>query len=165
MRHATRTFRVVAAFLLGCMLAGPAFATDSTLGAAWTPIDPGRLDDMRGGFVAPQGFVVSFGIERVVSVNGEVVASTQLRIPDVARITADEARLLASLRDSQAVQVGAGTIVSGGTGGLVIQNAIDGQAISARTSLDVSLNTLQLYRDTQLGAVITSALIGSGPSL
>lgn len=161
MNRYTRILAVVALLVL----AGPLAAADRALGAEWKPIDTSRLDGMRGGFVVPSGFVVSFGIERVVSVNGEVVSSTQLRIPDIARITADQAQLLASLRDSQVVQVGAGTVVAGGTHGLVIQNALDGQTISARTSLDVSLNTLQLHRDSLLGAAITSAVIGGLPSL
>lgn len=165
MNRCTRFLNAFALLVLGCALAAPVAAADGALGAEWRPVDPARLADMRGGFVVPSGFVVSFGIERVVSVNGEVVAATRLRIPDVARITADEARLLASLRDSQVVTVGAGTVVSGGTGGLVIQNALDGQAISARTSLDVSLNTLQLHRDSLLGTAITNAVIAGMPSL
>lgn len=130
----------------------------------WTPVEPARLDTLRGGFVVPQGFVVSFGIERVVSVNGEVVAATSVRIPDIARLSVEQANALAGLRDSQVVTVGAGTLVAGGASGLVIQNAVDGQSISARTSLDVSLNTLQLYRDSRFGGAITDAVIRSIPS-
>lgn len=165
MSRSTHLIQAFALLLLGCALASPAVAADRALGAEWKPVDTARLADMRGGFVVRSGFVVSFGIERVVSVNGDVVASTSLRIPDIARITAEQAQVLASLRDSQVVRVGAGTVVAGGTGGLVIQNALDGQTISARTSLDVSLNTLQLHRDSLLGAAITSAVISGLPSL
>ncbi|TCZ82015.1 hypothetical protein [Lysobacter sp. N42] len=160
-----RILHLLACLLLGCALAAPAGAAGGSLGPEWAPIDVDRLDGMRGGFVGPRGFVVSFGIERVVSINGEVVASTRLQIPDVTRLTAEQAQALASLRDSQVIHVGAGTRVAGGAQALVIQNTLDGQTISARTSLDVSLNTLQLYRDTQLGALITGALTGRGPSL
>lgn len=164
MKRLIRTMHRFGAFVLACALCSPALAAERSLGAGWKPVDLSRLDGLRGGFVAPSGLVLSFGIERVVRVNGEIAATTSLHIADVGRMTADEARMLAALRDSQVVQVGAGTIVSGGTGALVIQNSIDGQSISATTSLDVSLNTLQLYRDTQLGAAITGALIGSAPS-
>jgi hypothetical protein len=165
MQRTTRLINTLALLMLGCLLAAPAAAADRPLGPDWRPIDTARLDAMRGGFVVPTGFVISFGIERVVSINGDIVASTQLRIPDIARVTADEARLLATLRDSQVVSVGAGTVVSAGTGGLVIQNTLDGQAISARTSLDVSLNTLQLHRENLFSTAITSAVIGGIPSL
>lgn len=160
--HRPRLIDLLALLVLGCALAAPAAAGPP---AGWTPLDPARLEPMRGGFVAPSGFVVSFGIERVVSVNGDVVAATRLHIPDIARVTPEQAQLLASLRDSQVVQVGAGTVVSAGTAGLVIQNALDGQTISARTSLDVSLNTLQLHRAGLLDAAITAAVIGGLPSL
>lgn len=158
-----RVFLHLIAAVLACAFALRVDAAEP-LGAEWTPVDPARLEALRGGFVVPSGLVVAFGIERVVSVNGQVVASTQLRIPDLARITGDEAAALAALRDSQVVHVGAGTLVSGDTGGLVIQNAVDGQAISARTSLDVGVNTLPLFRDAQLAATITNAVVAGLPS-
>lgn len=64
------------------------------LGAEWTPIDPARLDDMRGGFQLPSGATLSFGIERVVYVNGELAASTAVRVADLSRLSAEEARAL-----------------------------------------------------------------------
>ncbi|GAB2506497.1 hypothetical protein [Lysobacter humi (ex Lee et al. 2017)] len=163
MSRITRLFHLVLAALVFGAIAMP--ATAAPLGAEWQPVDAARLDRLRGGFVAPSGFTVSFGIERVVSVNGDVVTSTRLHVPDLARLTAEQAQALASLRDTQVVQIGAGTAISGGTAGLVIQNAVDGQAISARTSLDVSLNTLQLYRDTQLNTAIGNAVVGPGAGL
>lgn len=158
-----RAFLHFMALVLALAFASRADAAEP-LGAEWKPVDPARLAGMRGGFVVPSGLVVAFGIERVVSVNGQVVAATALRIPDVARMSADEAAALATLRDSQVVHVGAGTLVAGGVGGLVIQNAVDGQAISARTSLDVGVNTLPLFRDAQLGATITNAVIAGMPT-
>lgn len=151
------------AAVLACAFAAHANAA-GPLGAEWKPINPARLDAMRGGFVAPSGLVVSFGIERLVSINGQVVAATQLRIPDLSRMSADDAAALAMLRDSQVVHVGPGTRVAGGTAGLVIQNTLDGQAISARTSLDVGVNTLPLFRGDQLAATISTAVIASLPS-
>lgn len=159
----TRAFLHLMAVMLALAFASRADAAEP-LGAEWKPVEPARLAGMRGGFVVPTGLVVAFGIERVVSVNGQVVAATALRIPDVARMSADEAAALATLRDSQVVHVGAGTLVAGGVGGLVIQNAVDGQAISARTSLDVGVNTLPLFRDAQLGATITNAVIAGMPT-
>lgn len=158
-------WRPVAVLMLAGALCVPAAAAEGALGAEWKPLDASRLDALRGGFIAPSGLVISFGIERVVQVNGEVVASTRLQIADVSRVSADEARMLAALRDSQIVHVGGGTVVAGGTGGLLIQNTIDGQSLSARTTLDVSLNTLQLYRDGQLATLITDAVISGLPSL
>ena len=62
------------------------------LGTEWQPVDPARLAQMRGGFQMPSGMMLSFGIERVVFLNGELTARIAVQIPDVARITPEQAR-------------------------------------------------------------------------
>ncbi|CAG9177350.1 hypothetical protein LMG23992_03481 [Cupriavidus laharis] len=61
----------------------------------WKPVAQERLEEMRGGFDAG-GLQVSFGIERAVYLNGALVVATSLNIPDVGRITTDQAARLAS---------------------------------------------------------------------
>lgn len=63
--------------------------------AGWKPVSEDKLDEMRGGFDAG-GLQVSFGIERAVYVNGALVVATSINIPDIARITSDQAAKLAS---------------------------------------------------------------------
>nr|WP_115699362.1 flagellin [Cupriavidus taiwanensis] len=63
--------------------------------AGWKPVAHEKLDDMRGGFEIP-GLQVSFGIERAVYINGDLVVATSINIPDVSRITADQAARLAA---------------------------------------------------------------------
>ncbi|WP_092314837.1 flagellin [Cupriavidus alkaliphilus] len=63
--------------------------------AGWKPVAHEKLDDMRGGFEMP-GLQVSFGIERAVYINGDLVVATSINIPDVSRITADQAARLAA---------------------------------------------------------------------
>src|SRR3546814_14012033 len=48
-------------------------------GTDWVPVDPALLDDLRGGFQLPSGLLVSFGIERVAWVNGELVSYLRAR--------------------------------------------------------------------------------------
>lgn len=132
------------------------------LGVEWNPVSASRLEAMRGGFVVP-GLALSFGIERVVSVNGEVRAATSVRIPDVARITADQAAALAALQATQAVQIGADAIVSGHATGLLIRNAADGADIAARTTIDVGVGSLDLYRSGQLDAALLNAAVMARP--
>ncbi|MFJ4291674.1 flagellin [Cupriavidus sp. NPDC089707] len=62
--------------------------------AGWKPVAHDKLDEMRGGFEMP-GLQVSFGIERAVYINGALVVATSINIPDVGRITADQAARLA----------------------------------------------------------------------
>ncbi|WP_432261548.1 flagellin [Cupriavidus sp. TMH.W2] len=62
--------------------------------AGWKPVAQEKLDDIRGGFEM-RGLHVSFGIERAVYINGDLVVATSINIPDVSRITADQAARLA----------------------------------------------------------------------
>ncbi|MBF6988493.1 flagellin [Cupriavidus sp. IK-TO18] len=63
--------------------------------AGWKPVAHDKLDEMRGGFEM-SGLQVSFGIERAVYINGALVVATSINIPDVGRITADQAARLAT---------------------------------------------------------------------
>jgi hypothetical protein len=63
--------------------------------AAWKPVSHDKLDELRGGFDAG-GLQVSFGIDRAVYVNGSLVVSTSLTIPDIRAITAEQATRLAA---------------------------------------------------------------------
>lgn len=153
--------------LTGVVWPDPAQAAEpfEPLGGDWVPIERERLDGMRGGFIAPSGLALSFGIERVAFVNGELVASSTLRIPDVAKMTPEQAQALAGLSRTQVVQIGEGNVVQPGSGtGLVIQNTLDGQTISALTTLDVTVNTLGLFQDLNIGATLQDALNGAGGS-
>ncbi len=93
--------------------------------AGWKPVASTRLEELRGGFETG-GLQVSFGIERAVYINGNLVVSTSLVIPDVSRITSEQAgRLAAALQSAanagsvaanalgQAGQAGQGTSTPG----------------------------------------------------
>ncbi|MEN1958055.1 hypothetical protein [Luteimonas changyuni] len=127
-----------------------ASASGTGLPDTWTPLDAARLDAMRGGFALPSGLVVSFGFERLAWVDGELVASLRIDIPDVARITPAQAQELAQLRQVHVVQVGPGnTFDAGGAGagaGLVLQNTLDGVHIRVSTTIDAASNTLGLLQ-------------------
>ncbi|ALD92226.1 flagellin [Cupriavidus gilardii CR3] len=69
--------------------------------AGWTPVASARLEELRGGFETA-GLQVSFGIERAVYINGNLVVSTSLVIPDVSRITSEQAGRLAAALQSAA---------------------------------------------------------------
>lgn len=122
-----------------------------------------RLDALRGGFVLPSGLVMSFGIERTVAVNGAVVASTRLTVPDLSRLTGAQASELAALRDTMRVQVGEGNALQSvpGAPALIVQNTLDAQSIGVTTTLDANVGTLGLFQQLNTGAALQSALIGA----
>ncbi|MGV8939966.1 MAG: hypothetical protein ACOH1P_00295 [Lysobacter sp.] len=159
------------AFVLGGA-AWPCIASDSMraqsrhLGPEWLAVSPESLDFMRGGFELPSGLVASFGIERLVYVDGALVATASVHIPDIGRMTPEQAQGLAEVRRGMLVQVGGGNTFdpSGAINGLVIQNTLDGQDIYSLTTLNVEVGTLGMFQSLNANAALQSALQGAvGP--
>jgi hypothetical protein len=143
------------------VFAAPARAQDAALG---DPLPPERLDDLRGGYALPGGLSIAFGLERTVAINGELVVAQRIDIPDLSRMTAEQAQQLAALAQGQTLQVGGATTVTPGIGTLVIQNALDGQQIQATTTLHTAVNTLNLLQSLNFNQSLSDALrIGGSP--
>ncbi len=140
-----------------------AFAQEADTSAAFgQPVAFDRLETSRGGFEMPSGLSASFGFERVVYVNGELVASTRVSIPDVAAMTPEQAQALADAQRGRLLQIGPGNRAETmPNGGLVIQNTLGGQDIRATTTLDVGVNTLGLFQDLNAQAAMQDALIAA----
>lgn len=137
-------------------------ATRQPLGPEWTAVAPATLDALRGGYQMPSGLLLSFGIERVAFVNGEMVSQLNVNVPDVRNITPEQAQALSRFMKTQLVQVGPGNVFQGnGNSGLVIQNTLDGQSIRAQTTLDVSVNTLGLFQALNAGDALRNASYGA----
>lgn len=126
-----------------------------------------RLDAMRGGFDMPDGLKVSFGISRVALVNGNLVASTSINIPDVSQITAQQAQALAAANTGALLQVGAGNAVQPGAlpalTGAVIQNTLNNQHLQTLTTINVTVNSLSLFKNLNIMSTINNALTGALP--
>ncbi len=159
-----------AAVLAGAVMAAPVATSAqqaptgaSGLGAEWVAIDPVRLDAMRGGFDVGNGMVLSFGVERAVMVNGELVATMRVNIPDVARMTVQQAEQLAKFNEGVLVQVGQGNTVapSADFSGVIIQNSLDNQDLRTVTKLDISVDTLGMFQNLNTQAAMQSAMAAS----
>lgn len=166
MKRTKRLIRTGAVIALASMFwPGAAAANDAPgreLGAA---VSAERLGALRGGFVMPSGLVLSFGIERLATVNGELVAATRVNIPDLARVTPEQAQALAAISETRVLQIGQGeAVLPGSNGALVIQNALDGQSIGATTTINVSVGTLGLLQDLNFASTLHDALIGAPTS-
>lgn len=130
--------------------------------------DP-QLDAIRGGFDAGGGLLASFGIERVTYINGQLMAHSQVNIPDLAHITAQQAQALALATSTVSViQNGPGNVVDPGsfpTGSAAtfIQNSLDNQNIQNLTTITATVNTLAAFRTIGLQETLqASALQGLG---
>lgn len=140
-------------------------AASQSLGPEWVPLAAARLGDMRGGIDLPSGLNVSFGIERVVHVNGALVASTSLNIANLGSMTPEQASALGAISTPTVVQIGEGNtfdpamMFNGGATGLVIQNTLNGQDIRALTIVNVGVDTLGMLQNMNSYAAMQNALL------
>lgn len=132
----------------------------------WLAVGDRQLDAMRGGFDVGNGLLASFGIGRVVYVNGSLVASTSVSVPDIGRMTPAQAGALATAMGTSVIQVGPGNTFSPSTldravAATVIQNSLDNQDIRSLTTIDASVNNLGQFRSGRLADTLQTALINS----
>lgn len=174
MRIHYRRIRSRLALILLLSLAGLGWHPRAAAGGAgpppgWTALAPERLGELRGGYVLHGGLVVSFGFERLAWVNGELVASLRVDVPDVARISADQARELARLQELQRIQIGPGNRldeVAGAGAGLVLQNTLDDAHIRVRTTISAGTDALGLLQAMNFNDALGQAgrgAAGGGP--
>jgi hypothetical protein len=135
---------------------------DPVLGSGWAALEPSELDRVRGGFKSPSGLNVSFGIERAVYLNGELVTTTRLVVSDLGRSGAPGAAALAPSATLALVQSGAGNVFgrvsSPGGIGTVIQNTLNDQKLQAVTVIDASVNSLDVMRGMRLQSLVRDAV-------
>lgn len=164
--------RAIAAILLaGAFSAAGAQEQTAIVGTdEWAPVDTAILDGARGGFDVPGGLNISLGIERVVSVNGEVLSRTNVIIPDVASMNADQ---LLQARDAlgtaRLIQIGGSNYAPNdiglGSGATFVQNSLDHQAILAQTTISSTVNSMALLKDINFHGTIRDAIVRSAGSL
>ncbi|MGU7785186.1 hypothetical protein [Burkholderia sp. PU8-34] len=177
MRSGTRKIAGIAAIACGGMASmGAAAMQDGSTAATVESVvqtsgavalTDARLDAMRGGFDLPGGLQVSFGVSRVAFVNGNLVATTNINIPDISQITAQQAQALAAANVGALIQVGPGNAAQPGAlpalTGAVIQNTLDNQRIQALTTINTSVNTLSTFKNLNIMSTLNNALIGVLP--
>jgi hypothetical protein len=122
---------------------------------------------MRGGFEIDSGLTVSFGIQRAVYVDGNLVATASVTVPDLARITTAQADALrTSAGTLSLVQNGGGNAFDAGATpaaavATVIQNSLNNQEIRSLTVIDATVNTLGALKALNFAASMRDALNGA----
>lgn len=140
------------------------------LGPQLAAIDSATLDEVRGGFeLAGSNLKLSFGIERAVYINGELVASTVLNVKDL-QVTAGTGAATSALPGGSG---GALSIIQNGTGnnvttqispnlaGTIIQNTLNDQKIQNVTTINATVNSLQVMRSMSLQSTIQDGIVNS----
>ncbi len=121
--------------------------------SGWIPVSQQVLESMRGGYDVGNGLVASFGIDRAVYLNGNLVTQTSFNVPDVAHMTTTQAAAMASALNAMSItQVGPNntfdpSALGSTSGGTVIQNTLNNQNIQAITTLNTSVNSLSAFRE------------------
>jgi hypothetical protein len=113
-------------------------------------LDDQRLDQLRGGLDARTGLMVSFGFERVVTINGETVARQLLVVNDLAA-------LLQGTLPSLQVVANLGQIVQSGTGNFVGSPAVADAHAAAREAAQISSTAAAVPAATPGAAPVAAA--------
>ncbi|SFD00927.1 hypothetical protein [Massilia yuzhufengensis] len=161
--------------LLATLLAGAcgvAFADGAaTLDPGeWAAVDADTLDNARGGFQTVGGLNLSLGIERVISINGEVLSRTNVAIADVANMNASQVMMAReALGSAQLIQMGVNNFAPGdiglASGATLVQNSLDNQAILAHTTITSTVNSMALIKDLNFHSTIRDGIMRGAGSL
>ena len=108
--------------------------------ATATAVGPAELDGARGGFTTASGIVVSLGIERIVTIDGQVVARSELRLGDLGRLVSGQA---APVGDSLAT---------------VVQNSLNDRAIGTATIIHANVATQGLLQAMHFQSTLANAI-------
>jgi hypothetical protein len=148
-----------------CITSLLAVAGTASADPGWQAVDAATLDQARGGFVGASGLTVALGIDRMVSVNGEVLAQSHIAIADMSRISHSEAeQTSAALSSLKLVQRGSDNMVLAplaqqAMAGIVIQNSLDGQLIRSETIINSTVNSMGLLKTINVQASLGDALL------
>ncbi len=141
-------------------------------------LSTGELGRLRGGFVDRDGFMVSFGLQDVVKIDGMVMARTVLKIPklDMAALeifvdqnnSADVANPTIALTQPGLADYennAAQTVVHNSMGNdltsLVIQNSVDNKVIEHLRVMDVEISGYPSLKNTRMNSMVRARLIES----
>ncbi|MYN04623.1 hypothetical protein GTP41_21245 [Pseudoduganella sp. DS3] len=119
------------------VLAQPAMAQGPPEG--WTPAPEAQLEQARGGADPGLGLLAAFGVERLVEVNGVVVARQRLDLSDMMR--------------AGAMQEAGAALAP-----LLVQNSANGQLIRSLTTIDMTVNALSTLKSLNLEGNLRQAL-------
>lgn len=148
--------------LLLLSMAGLATAAPPAFDAA-NAVDGATLDAARGGFLTADGLVVKLGLERLVTINGNVVERTEMQLGDIGKLARGEATISReAVGQLRLIQNGDVRTMAGNAanllGGTVIQNSLNDQMIKNQTSINATVNTAGMLRALNFGTSLNNAL-------
>lgn len=132
----------------------------------WNQVASATLDTMRGGFTTPSGLELSLGIERMVSINGELVSHTNFQIANINHISSAEAlQAREAVNSMNLVQNGDNNFVVGNLDaarpGTYVQNSLNDQLIRSQTIINSSVNSVSMLKDLNFQGGLRDAVINA----
>ncbi len=162
--QARRRMLSIAPLLAGALCIQVHAADPPPAGAIWMAVGDRQLDELRGGFDAGAGLMVSFGITRAVYINGELITQTTLNFGRISELTpAQAAQLNRQMATLNLVQTGPGNVVdpavaASANGGTIIQNTLNNQHIVNQTVINASSNALGMVKSMNMQGTLADAL-------
>jgi len=138
---------------LGAMPARAAPPTNPFAAAAAVATD--ELERARGGFTTASGVAVSLGIERIVTVDGQVVARSELRLGDLGRLVGGAAPLSAHTAGETAQ---AGLAIRLGPDATVVQNGLNDRALGTATIIHATVAAQGLLQAMHFQSTLANAI-------
>ena len=156
-------------FQIGLAAAGAAIACQCMAGpidaafGADKAVEPAILDAYRGGFIDPSGLAVSLGIERIVTVNGNIAATSRINFGDLGSLASGRTTLSPEAASQlNLIQNGGGALnVQFGPsvlGGTVIQNSLNNQLINNATIINANVDTRGLLQAMNFQSTLSNAI-------
>ena len=139
--------------------AGPQDAPFSSANA----VQPESRGDYRGGFDNAPGLAVTLGIERIVTINGNVADRSQIELGDLGSLTSGRSVLSADAANQlRVIQNGGGQFALQASpsllGGTVIQNSLNDQLINNATIINASVNARGMLQAMNFQSTLSNAL-------
>lgn len=138
-------------------------AAPNPFGGRGLAVSAAKLDDVRGGFVTSSGLQLSFGIERAVYLNGNLVTTTSLQLNELGKISGAQGLPVSAELSRALVQNGSGNTfvsnaVSAAALGNIIQNTLDNQKIQTITRIDAAVSAATVLRGIDLQSSMRGAI-------
>jgi hypothetical protein len=130
-------------------------------------VNDNMLDEVRGGFLTENGLQISFGIERAVYVNGNLIATTSLNVSDLSKMSAGQASPGGLSPGSLGlIQIGPGNTFQPGplspsSVATVIQNTLNNQKLQNVTTISATVNSLEVLKGLNLQSSLRNAISDS----
>lgn len=131
-------------------------------------VNEAKLDTLRGGFETPSGLRVSFGIERAVYVNGVLASVTTVKLAELGNLSGRGAAPVALTEGATIAVIQNGpnnsfssTGLASGALATVIQNSLDNQTVRAVTTINATVNSVELLRSGQMMQSVRDTMVHS----